>query len=250
MNSRLPMLTATVCAVLLTPFVGATTHQDQTEGKLPVQDAVVQFGHPVHPQPPAPDHHILDPNDVTIFKGGTVTFTMNGTGHGIAIYPVSKNTTRAHIAEDLCQGGAGSQSPDPATCNVANATAALPYTITDGDGRVVIDIAEFPTQRQVDSTPGPAVLGGRPSGRVADRLDRHDARQSGEVSIRGRRQVPGHLHQPRPLDQRLDVWIRERGDREEQVESSSQLPASRFQLSIQLAPRFVPFTGLATVEGC
>ena len=154
MNSRLPMLTATMSAVLLTAFVGANTPQDQTEGKLPVQDAVVQFGHPVHPQPPAPDNHILDPNDATIFKGGTVTFTMNGAGHGVAIYPVSKNTTRAHIAEDLCQGGAGSQSPDPATCNVANATAALPYTITDGEGRVVIDIAEFPTQRQVDSTPG------------------------------------------------------------------------------------------------
>lgn len=160
MNSRLPMLTATMCAVLLTAFVGATTHQDQTERNLPVQDAVVQFGHPVHPQPPAPDNHILDPNDVTIFKGGTVTFTMNGPGHGFAIYPVSKNTTRAHIAEDLCQGGAGAQSPDPTTCNVTNATAALPYTITDGDGRVVIDIAEFPTQRGVDSRPGQLLSAG------------------------------------------------------------------------------------------
>ena len=33
-------------------------------------------------------------------------------------------------------------------------TAALPYSITDGDGNLVIDIAVFPTQRQVDSTPG------------------------------------------------------------------------------------------------
>jgi len=48
----------------------------------------------------------------------------------------------------------GAQYPDPACRNVANATAALPYAITDGDGHVVIDIAEFPTQRQVDSTLG------------------------------------------------------------------------------------------------
>lgn len=54
MNSRLPILTVSMCAVLLTVFVGATTHQDQTEGTLAVQDAVVQFGHPVHPQPAAP----------------------------------------------------------------------------------------------------------------------------------------------------------------------------------------------------
>jgi hypothetical protein len=132
-------------------FFGAK--QDLTD-KPAVQDALVNFGYPEHPQPPTPAHHTLYPDEVTIFKGGTVTFTMHGMGHGIAIYPVSKNTTRAHIAEDLCQGASGAEYPDPAFCNVANATAALPYSITDGEGHVVIDIAEFPTQRQVDSTPG------------------------------------------------------------------------------------------------
>jgi plastocyanin len=146
MIGRFLVLTATVWAVGVTGFIGATANQDLTD-KPAVQDAVVNFGHPVHPQPPAPDNHILDPNEVTILKGGTVTFTMHGMGHGVAIYPVSKNTTRAHISEDLCQGG-------PAVCNVPNATAALPYVITDGDGQLVIDIADFPTQRQVDSTPG------------------------------------------------------------------------------------------------
>ena len=149
MNTRLFVLAA-ACAVVIPAVIVATTDQDLTEGPA-VQDAIVNFGHPVHPQPPAPDLHILDPNDVTIFKGGTVTFTMHGTGHGLAIYPVSKNTTRTDIAEDLCQGVFGSTQPDPVACNVPNATAALPYSITDGSGRVVIDIVEFPAQRK--STP-------------------------------------------------------------------------------------------------
>ena len=152
-NGRIALtITMSTLAVALT--VGATTSQKDLTDKVAVQDAVVNFGHPVHPQPAAPLNHTLHPDEVTIFKGGTVTFTMNGMGHGVAIYRVSKNTTRAHIAEDLCQGVHGSASPDPTACNVENATAALPYTITDGDGQVVIDVAEFPTQRQVDSTPG------------------------------------------------------------------------------------------------
>ena len=154
MNTPFTALTMAMSALAITVISGAAPFQDQTQGKTPVQDALVDFGHPVHPQPPAPAHHTLYPNDVTVFKGGTVTFTMHGMGHGIAIYPVSKNTTRAHIAEDLCQGISGSETPDPTTCNVANATAAQPYTITDGDGKVVIDVLEFPTHRQVDTTPG------------------------------------------------------------------------------------------------
>lgn len=153
MNSREFGMTAGLWAMGVTVLIGGTAGQDLTD-KPAVQHAVVDFGHPVHPQPPAPDHHILAPDEATIFKGGTVTFTMHGPGHGVAIYRVSKNTTRAHIAEDLCQGGFGTAAPDPEVCNVANATAALPYSITDGSGKVVIQIAEFPTQRQVDSLPG------------------------------------------------------------------------------------------------
>lgn len=154
MNKGLIARTVTMSTLALAVSIGATANQKDQTDKAAVQDAVVNFGHPVHPQPAAPASHTLHPDEVTIFKGGTVTFTMNGMGHGVAIYPVSKNTTRAHISEDLCQGVYGPASPDPTACNVENATAALPYTITDGDGQVVIDIAEFPTQRQVDSTPG------------------------------------------------------------------------------------------------
>lgn len=146
MNKRLAGSTAMLSAVAVSVLIGAAPNQDQTN-KPAVQDAVVAFGYPTHPQPPSPHNHVLVPDEVTIFKGGTVTFAMHGMGHGIAIYPVSKNTTRADISDDLCQGG-------PTVCNVPNATAALPYSITDGDGNVVIAVAEFPTQRQVDSTPG------------------------------------------------------------------------------------------------
>ena len=67
-------------------------------------DAVVQFG-PVHPQPTAPLLHRLVPDEVSIQKGGTVLFVMNGGGHRVLIYSVSKDTTRLDIDEDLCQGG-------------------------------------------------------------------------------------------------------------------------------------------------
>src|SRR5262249_39563552 len=69
-------------------------------------DVTVQFGQNQFPQSAPPLNHILDPNDVTINKGGTVTFEVNGGGHGIAIYPVSKNTDREDIGEDLCQPNA------------------------------------------------------------------------------------------------------------------------------------------------
>ncbi len=151
MKNRPFAVAGTMWALVALVLMGA--NQDLTN-KPAVQDAFVDFGHPVHPQPPAPAHHTLYPDEVTIVKGGTVTFTMHGMGHGIAIYPVSKNTTRAHIAEDLCQGPSGTGYADPVVCNVANATAALPYTITDGNGNIVIDIAQFPTQRQVDSPAG------------------------------------------------------------------------------------------------
>ena len=46
--------------------------------------------------------HVVVPDDVTIAKGETVTFMVNGGGHGLAIYPVSQHTTRADIIDGLC----------------------------------------------------------------------------------------------------------------------------------------------------
>ncbi|HJR61109.1 MAG TPA: hypothetical protein VJ813_16985 [Vicinamibacterales bacterium] len=145
MNTRLAIATMTLWLVVLTGQTGRSASQDLTD-KLPIQDAVVNFG-AVHPQPAPPAHHALVPDEVTIFKAGTVTFIMNGTGHGLAIYPVSKNTTRAHIADDLCQGG-------PTLCNTATQTAQQRYLITDGDENLIVDTGVFPAQRLVDSPAG------------------------------------------------------------------------------------------------
>ena len=103
-------------------------------------NAVVQFGEP-HPQSsPAAVTHFLLPDDVTILKGGTVTFVVNGGGHGIAIHEVSKSTTREDIAADLCQGGQDEADREgrAAVCNGTLGTQNLNYDLTDGKGDLVI----------------------------------------------------------------------------------------------------------------
>ena len=152
MNRRDVGMTGGLWAVCITVLMGGSAGQDLTD-KPAVQDAVVEFGAP-HPQPASPGHHVLSPEEVTIVKGGTVTFVMNGTSHGLAIYPVSKNTTREHIAEDLCQGG-------PALCNMDAQTAQQQYLITDGKGRLIIDTGVFPAQRVIDHTPGQLISAGK-----------------------------------------------------------------------------------------
>jgi plastocyanin len=143
--------------------VGATGIDDQGQ-QAAVQDATVHFGQ-AQPQTPDPAPvgasvtHFLDPDDVTIHKGGTVTFVVNGGGHGITIHPVSKNTTREDIAQDLCDG-ATPENPDrvvdrrtrAAVCNgtattatiingfnvIVTGTQNLDYQITDGKGNLII----------------------------------------------------------------------------------------------------------------
>src|SRR2546425_3973683 len=115
MKSRRSSIVVGAALLALAAFAGAfpTTGRadDKNAEKAALQDAVVHFGQP-QPQTPAPAPvgaaatHFLLPDDVTIRKGGTVTFVVNGGGHGIAIHPVSKKTTRDDIAADLCQGGA------------------------------------------------------------------------------------------------------------------------------------------------
>ena len=92
------------------PVIGRA-HDKDKDNKAPM-DAVVQFAHLVSPAPAAGSlagtlTHFLNPDDVTISKGGIVTFVINNGGHGVAIYPVDKKTTRDDIAEDLCAGPAG-----------------------------------------------------------------------------------------------------------------------------------------------
>ena len=124
-----------VIAALAFPASLATAQgldgQDPDKDNAP-DNVLVEFGSP-HPQPaPAQLSHVLVPDEVTIRKGGTVTFRVNGGGHGIAIYPVSKHTTRDDITEDLCvHDPTTSLCVDPTFANEA-------HSITDGKGQQVI----------------------------------------------------------------------------------------------------------------
>ena len=69
-----------------------------------------------------------------------MTFVINAGGHGVAIYPVAKDTTRADIAEDLCQGGTNEADRVGRALVCGAPQAALPYTITDGKNDVVIQV--------------------------------------------------------------------------------------------------------------
>ena len=106
----------------------------------------------------------MDPNEVTITKGGTVTFEINGVGHGIAIYPVSWTTDRQDIEENLCQ-------PDPTVCDPQGAaTANLRYFITDGRGHLVIDTETNPPSNRVNDPEDRLLYAGGPvffTGRAA-----------------------------------------------------------------------------------
>ena len=155
---RMSVIGAALLAVGLA--VPATARADDKDKAVAIQDATVHFGQP-QPQTPAPAPvgaavtHFLLPDDVTITKGGTVTFVVNGGGHGIAIHPVSKNTTRADIAEDLCQGGTddADRAGRALVCNgtvtttvtingapvVVTGTQNLDYQITDGKDNLVIE---------------------------------------------------------------------------------------------------------------
>ena len=165
-----------VCAALAVavafPAIGKADDQDKRR-PIAVRNAIVHFGQP-QPQTPAPAPvgnvvtHFLDPDDVTIRKDGTVTFVVNGGGHGIAIYPVSRNTTRDDIAADLCQGGVdeADRAGRNAVCNGTIATGVpnpqvagnplvigtqnLRYKIVDGRKKLIIDTGFNPPFPRVD----------------------------------------------------------------------------------------------------
>jgi plastocyanin len=139
MNCRRSIMVASVSAVIAaSPMLVWTSPQD------PVADVVVQWGSP-QPQPPPPASLVVVPEEVTVTKGGNVTFVLNGAAHGVVIYPVSRNTTRADITEDLCQGG-------PTVCT--GPTANLQYLITDGKGDLIIDTGANPPENRVNFAPG------------------------------------------------------------------------------------------------
>lgn len=162
-TGRTSIVVAAIAALAFTA-VGRADDKGKGKDKAP-QDVTVQFAMP-QPQPPqagvpgSPDNastHFLLPDDVSIRKGGTVTFVVNGGGHGLAIHEVSKKTTRDDIAGDLCQGPAGAPEADRrarnAVCNATiqnqvmvggtaillNGTENLNYRIRDGKGELVVE---------------------------------------------------------------------------------------------------------------
>jgi plastocyanin len=122
----------------------ADGQERETDHAAAVPDAFVDFGSP-QPQPaPVQKSHELVPNEVTINKGGTVTFRVNGGGHGIAIYRVSKKTTRDDITNQLC-------IHDAVTGLCVDSTFANgDHQIVDGHGDVVIATGTNPPINRVD----------------------------------------------------------------------------------------------------
>ena len=137
MNSRRSSIVvgATLALAVAFPTTGRADDKDKDK-KTVLHDAVVHFA---QPQPQTPDPapvgaavtHFLLPDDVTIRKGGTVTFVVNGGGHGIAIHPVSKKTTR----DDGTRTTTVTINGTPV---VVTGTQNLDYNITDAKDDLII----------------------------------------------------------------------------------------------------------------
>ena len=84
--------------------------------------------------------HHLTPEEVTISKGGEVTFQIHGGGHAFAIYEVSKDTTRNELGQYLCPGEDPATLTDPAShdCNLLAANADALHEVKDGNQNVVL----------------------------------------------------------------------------------------------------------------
>src|SRR5262245_18373307 len=140
---------AALAFTLAVPTFGRADDNDKKSATV-----VVHFGQPQPQGAVAAATHFLFPDDITIKKGNSVTFVVNGGGHGIAIHPVDKKTTRQDIAEDLCQGPMGSPESDRiARATVCNGTVVtntvvdavtvigtqnLDYNSTDVDDNLII----------------------------------------------------------------------------------------------------------------
>ena len=145
-------LLVALAAVTLAVALPKAGRADHDKDKNAPQDVVVEFGAP-QPQPtPASASHILAPDDVDVREGGTVTFVVNGGGHGIAIYPVSRDTTREDISADLCQGGEAVCNATAPTTDPENpvGTQNLRYRIHDGRHRLIVDTDTGAHQPRVD----------------------------------------------------------------------------------------------------
>jgi hypothetical protein len=97
--------------------------------------------------------HHLTPEEVTVVKGGQVTFQIHGGGHGLAIYEVDKDTKRDEIGQFMCAGDDPEQIGNPAAhvCNLSTANANAAHLISDADGDVVIAVSPNVTNVHPDN---------------------------------------------------------------------------------------------------
>jgi plastocyanin len=128
----IPIVSVTLALAFAVPLI-ATTDDD---------NVIVNFGDPTTFAGAA--NQVVVPEEVTITKGETVTFVVNGPGHGIALYPVSHNTTRDDITAQLC-------AHDPVTNACTDLTFAnADHTIRDGKDNVIIVTGANPPSQRVD----------------------------------------------------------------------------------------------------
>jgi plastocyanin len=137
-HRTVPVVSATFAlsfAFLLTASMHGNANADP-------QNVIVNFGDPI--QLAGAANHVVVPDEVAIAKGGTVTFVVNGGGHGIAIYPVSKETTRDDITAQLC-------AHDPVTGACVDLTFPNDdHTIRDAKGNTIIVTGTNPPFQRVD----------------------------------------------------------------------------------------------------
>jgi hypothetical protein len=104
--------------------------------------------------------HVLTPEEVTIAKGGQVTFQIHGGGHAFAIYEVSPDTTRQDLGQYLCPGTDPAEIADPTLhrCNLLLTNADDMHTVKDGKGDVVLvaqaNVTNVHPDNRVWSEPG------------------------------------------------------------------------------------------------
>ena len=118
----------------------------EAQSQLLSDTTVINFGPTNSTAPPmSAPLHVVVPDEVTIAKGETVTFMVNGGGHGLAIYPVSEHTTREDIIDGLCHTGPG--------CGLPASQGA--FLVKDHKGDVIIDIPADTTLPPIfDIAPG------------------------------------------------------------------------------------------------
>ena len=202
MTSKRSAVAAVWMALVALPAVSVAQHHDLTHDQPAAENAAVGFGvFPVTPTLDATDAlclvvgttynfpagaggtrpavaadlggpndpcsyklHLLSPEEVTIFKEGQVTFQVHGGGHAMAIYEVSKDTTRDDIGQHLCVGFDRALVAQLHPCRtglgapgIGATNAAIAHQIADGKGDVVIAVAAAdasPTGNRVWSEPG------------------------------------------------------------------------------------------------